>query len=250
MNTEYLQRLCNSASLECLWESHCKKMSDFGFDRLIYGCSNYVSPAGLGDFEDFIVLSNHNRDYTGKFLNDGLFRDSPMMAWALNNSGSRSWRISTERLEAGDLSDVEKQVYAFNHKMGVTAGYTISFPTASHMSKAAIALTARRGLTQDTVDEIWAAYGDEIELINGIVHLKISTLPYTRPKRALTNRQREVLEWVGLGKTVQEIATLIGRTPATVEKHLRLAREALNVDTTAQALMKASFQHQIFTIQP
>ena len=33
---------------------------------------------------------------------------------------------------------------------------------------------------------------------------------------------------------------------ATVEKHLRLARENLNADTTAQAVLKASVQNQFF----
>jgi LuxR family transcriptional regulator len=37
--------------------------------------------------------------------------------------------------------------------------------------------------------------------------------------------------------------------PATVEKHLRLAREALDVDTTAQAILKASTQNQFFLIE-
>jgi len=68
------------------------------------------------------------------------------------------------------------------------------------------------------------------------------------PRRPLTRRQREVLEWVGDGKTVQDIALLMGLTPATVEKHLRLAREALEVGTTAQAVLKASYQNQIFVL--
>ena len=72
------------------------------------------------------------------------------------------------------------------------------------------------------------------------------SLPYEHPRRALTERQREVLEWVGDGKTIQDIATLMNRKPATVEKHLRLARESLNVETTAQALLKASFLKQIY----
>jgi LuxR family transcriptional regulator len=78
------------------------------------------------------------------------------------------------------------------------------------------------------------------------VHLNILTLPYTPPNQLLTKRQREALEWVGGGKTTQDIATIMGLTPATVEKHLRLAREALNVDTTAQAVLKAALQNQMF----
>ena len=36
------------------------------------------------------------------------------------------------------------------------------------------------------------------------------------------------------------------RSYYAVEKHLRLAREALDVETTAQAVLKASLQRQIF----
>ena len=60
----------------------------------------------------------------------------------------------------------------------------------------------------------------------------------------------EVLEWVGDGKTTADIATIMGLTLATVEKHLRLARESLDVDTTAQAVLKASFQNQIYVLTP
>jgi LuxR family transcriptional regulator len=41
----------------------------------------------------------------------------------------------------------------------------------------------------------------------------------------------------------------MGLTPATIEKHLRLARDALEVETTAQAVLKASMQNQIFRIE-
>ena len=85
--------------------------------------------------------------------------------------------------------------------------------------------------------------------MNNVAHLKLTNLPYSTARRNLTSRQREALEWVGEGKTTQDIATIMGLTPATIEKHLRLAREALNVETTAQAVLKASFQNQIFVLE-
>ncbi len=78
----------------------------------------------------------------------------------------------------------------------------------------------------------------------------MTNLPLSTARKSLTNRQREALEWVGDGKTTQDIATIMGLTPATIEKHLRLAREALDVETTAQAVLKASFQNQIFVLEP
>ncbi|GAA6165304.1 hypothetical protein NBRC116590_30080 [Pelagimonas sp. KU-00592-HH] len=246
MSLDYIEALTNAHSLEALWDMHTACMADYGFDRLIYGYTNFRTDASLGSEDDFMVLSNHDRDYLDRFLGDGLYFSGPMMRWALNNTGACSWSWVAEQIENGRLSDHEMKVFRINAEMGVTAGYTISFPTISSRTKGAMAMTARRGMSQKDVDDIWERDGRFIELINNIAHLKILSLPYEYPKRALTKRQREVLEWVGDGKTIQDIATLIDRTPATVEKHLRLAREALDVETTAQALLKASFLHQIY----
>jgi len=129
------------------------------------------------------------------------------------------------------------------------AGYTISFREVSVRAKGAIALTARPGLTQADADAIWAENGREIVQMNNVAHLKITNLPFSTARKTLTKRQREALEWVGEGKTTQDIAIIMGLTPATVEKHLRLAREVLDVETTAQAVLKASFQNQIFVLE-
>ncbi len=90
---------------------------------------------------------------------------------------------------------------------------------------------------------------EEIFRLNHIAHLKITSLPETNHGRSLTKRQREVLQWVADGKTIQDIATIMGLSLATIEKHLKLARDALNVETTAQAVMKASTNNQLFLFQ-
>jgi LuxR family transcriptional regulator len=172
-----------------------------------------------------------------------------MVNWALNNEGVCSWGILAQMQSTQTLTDAERRVLAFNYKMDVTAGYTISFKSVSARSKGAIALTARRGMSQDEIDTVWEKHGRDIHLMNNIAHLKILTLPYNAPGRSLTKRQREALEWVGDGKTMQDTALLMGLTSATVEKHLRLAREALAVETTAQAVLKAAFANQMFILE-
>ena len=147
------------------------------------------------------------------------------------------------------LSPAEQRVIEFNNAMNVKVGYTISFRSVSARSKGAIALTAREGMSQDEIDAVWAEHGRDIHLMNNVAHLKILTLPYETPRRSLTKRQREALEWVGDGKTMQDIAILMGLASATVEKHLRLAREALAVETTAQAVLKAAFANQMFILE-
>lgn len=246
----HVTRITEADTMEELWSLHVDRMKGYGFDRLIYGYTRFRTAHSFGNLDDVLILSNHSRAYLDGFLKRGMYSDAPMMRWVAENDGSCSWRIITEMEASGTLSAAERRVLAFNRKMGVTAGYTISFRNGLSREKGAIGLTGRPGLTQDDVDAIWEEYGEEIESINAITHLKIMTLPRVTPRGNLTPRQREVLEWVGDGKTVQDIATIMGLTTATVEKHLRLAREALNVQTTAQAVLKAAYQNQIFIVSP
>jgi len=246
---EYLYFLSNAKSLEELWSAHTDKMAEYGFDRLLYGFTRYKTEKSLGDPEDFVILSNHEREYVDGFVAGGLYFHAPMLHWALENEGAGSWELIGRMRDSKMLSADEKRVYDFNAKMGVTVGYTISFRSVSIRSKGAISLAARKGLTQEQVDAVWDEHGADIHLMNNIAHLKILTLPYNSPARALTRRQREALEWVGDGKTMQDIAVIMGLTSATVEKHLRLAREAMAVETTAQAVLKAALHNQMFIVE-
>lgn len=250
MLVEFLETLTESPSAEDVWNRLVDKMAEYGFDRLIYGYTQFRSERSLGDIEDFLILSNHSREFLDRFLGDKLYFNAPMVRWALENDGARSWRHIEEQMERGELSPEEIAVYEFNRKMGITTGYALSFHTVSQRAKGGLALTAKAGLTHDDVDEIWAEHGANIKVICNVAHLKLINLPYSGLRRPLTKRQREALEWVGNGKTMQDIATIMDLKPATVEKHLRLAREVLDVDTTAQAVLKAAFQNQIFMLDP
>lgn len=246
---DFLDFLTSARSLEELWAGHTRQMASYGFDRLLYGYTRYRTETSLGDPEDFVILTNHSGAYVDGFVHSGLYAHAPMLRWALENEGAGSWQMIAQRLENETMTPEERQVYEFNASMDVKAGYTVSFNSDSARSKGAISLCAKPGLEQADVDAIWDEYGHEILLMNNVAHLKILTLPYSAPNRALTRRQREALEWVGDGKTTQDIALLMGLTSATVEKHLRLAREALAVETTAQAVLKASLHNQMFVLE-
>ena len=246
--TDQLLALTSARSDQELWDIHSKHMATYGFERIFYGYTRYRTSSGLGDPQDWVVLANHTPGYMEKFLEEGHIYHAPMVRWALENSGACSWRWMEDMQRADMLTDGEKRTIAFNLQHGVTCGYTISFRSLSERIRGAIALTGSVGMTQDEVEEIWSEHGNEILLANNVMHLKLLTLPYSGA-RPLTKRQKEVLQWVGDGKTTQDIAILLGLTPATVEKHLRLAREALDVETTAQAVLKAAFYNQMFVLE-
>lgn len=240
-----LQELVHDEALDTAWARLERYMAGHGFDRLLYAATHFRTITNPGDVRDALILTNYPQDYIDAYLGGGMFRDAPLVRWALENVGSISWRDVARAAQAGELTAPELAVMEFNRQRGITAGYALSFPRHSERTGYGIGLGAT-GADQDALDAVWAAHGAEIELVAGVAHLKFISLPHDHHDRALTPRQREVLELVADGKTVQDAALVLGLGAATVEKHLRLAREALDVETTAQAIRKLSTQNQFF----
>ncbi len=248
MISEYLEKLTAAQSLEDVWSLHLNKMQEYGFGRIMYGYTRYRNGTSFGDQDDLLLLSNHKSAYLDVFFGEKLFHNAPMVRWSLENEGACSWSWMREQIEAGTFTDSEMKVVEFNRRFDVTAGYSISFKSVSYRERGGIALTANPGVSQEETDAVWEKHGLDLLVMNNVAHLKIINMPWCGQRRPLTHRQREVLEWVGEGKTTQDIACILGLTSATVEKHLRLARGVLDVETTAQAVLKASVQKQIFLL--
>lgn len=249
MILDYVERVTSLTEMEDVWNFHKEVMESYGFNRVLYGFTRFRTERSLGDPQDMLVLTNHAREYIEPFLNEGLYLSAPMTLWALNNVGSSCWRQTDSDATEGRMGAMARKVWEFNKRHGLGAGYTVSFLTNSKRAKGAISLTAVPAMSFDEADEIWARHGREIEAMSNVLHLRLSAMPNPNTLRPLTPRQREALEWVGDGKTTADIAAIMGLTSATIEKHLRLAREALDVSTTAQAVLKASFLNQIFVLE-
>lgn len=249
MILEYVEKVTSLPEMQDVWEYHKQVMADFGFNRVLYGFTRFRTERSLGDPQDMLILTNHDRSYISPFLDDGLYLNAPMTLWALNNVGASSWRETEARVKNGEMNETARRIWEFNKSQGFVAGYTVSFQTNSVRAKGAISLTSIPALSFDEADKIWREHGRVIEAMSNVLHLRLTSMPNPGTRRPLTPRQREALEWVGDGKTTADIAAIMGLTPATVEKHLRLAREALDVMTTAQAVLKASFLNQIFVLE-
>lgn len=242
---DFLDQLVRTSSLQHVWHLNCVRMKTYGFDRLIYGYTKFATQHGVGELEDALFLTNHDPDYFNEFIGGKMFLHAPLTRWARQNrSGSTSWGSIWTHRES--LTREELEVISFNQQMGVTAGYTIAVPTPSPRSYALFALTGARGHSQSDLDRIWTEFGREIEVLCNLVHLKIASLPIETNRTKLSKRQLEALEWVAEGKSNQDVATIMGVSVPTIEKHLRLAREKLGVETTPQAVAKLTFLNQMY----
>lgn len=241
-----LGEIAGAASADAAFDLGLVFFRDRGFSRVNYGLTRFRTERSLGNPDDALYLSSCPPAYTKLYFTEGFFLKTPLFRWVTQNVGACTWRWVKEAYEAGTLPASEVEAVQQNHKLGVTAGISISFPVTSNRSKAALGLIADEDLDHDRVDAIWALERDAFMAVANMMHLTILQLPLVTRRRPLTDRQREVLEWVADGKTTQDIATIMGVSTAMVEKHLRLAREALDVETTAQAVAKGTLLNSIF----
>lgn len=241
-----LGRIAAASTVELIWELTVSHLRPLGFSRLNYGFTRFRNDRGIGNPDDVLFLTTGSAEYAQRYFRGGLYCRTPVYRWVERNVGYCTWRWVQEAFAAGTLTPDEMDAVRQNHILGVVAGLSISFPETSSRSKGALGMIADAGLSHDDVDAIWAEQSEAIMAVVNMMHLKISQLPMPTRRRALTNRQREALEWVADGKTAQDIAILMGVSPAMIEKHLRLARDALDVETTAQAVAKGAMLNMIF----
>lgn len=237
MIVDHLNRIARAATVRDAWSIHLEAMRSYGFDRALYVSSRFRSERSIGDLQDALLLTNHEAGYTHLMLERGLLRHAPMVH--RSDTGGVPW---TEVTADGSL---EQLALDARRRFGMTAGCDVVFRELSTGAWGAIELAAGAGLDADGVARLWASRGSEIELLCNLAHLKISHLPSWCGRQPLTPKQRRVLHWVAEGKTAMETAMIMGLSQATVEKHLRLAREALDVQTTAQAVAKAASWNQL-----
>ncbi len=245
-----LNRIAAASSIDEAWGMATNHFACMGFERVNYGFTRFRHLKTIGDPDDALFLSTCDADYVKRYFRGGFYARTPVFRWAERSSGACTWTWVKEAYEAGKLSPDEADAVRQNVGMGVTAGISISFPEMSSRSKGALGLIANAGLSHADVDQIFASRQEEILAVANMMHLTIVHLPQLSRHRALSPRQREALEWVADGKTTQDVALLMGVSPAMVEKHLRLAREALAVETTAQAVAKGALLNMIFQRLP
>jgi DNA-binding CsgD family transcriptional regulator len=245
-----LNRIAAAQRIDDAWDLATRYFAELGFARVNYGFTRFKHLKTIGDPEDALFLTTCDADYVKRYFQGGFYAKTPVFRWAEHNAGICTWAWVKEAFEAGRLAPEEAEAVRQNAALGIVAGMSVSFPEVLSRSKGALGLIANPGLSPEAVETIFAARREEILAVANMLHLTIVHLPQLSRHRALSPRQREALEWVADGKTTQDVALLMGVSPAMVEKHLRLAREALAVETTAQAVAKGALLNMIFQRMP
>lgn len=239
-----LHEILCASDIETVWALCTGYFRQLGLSNVIYGYSPDSTGLAMGAVADMLLLSTMDHDFLTELLGGRHFSRSLTYQWAIANVGIASFSMA-----AAQVDDPERvytpQSLAFFARYGVETGFSVGFPPIRARGRGVMTVLGPADRGQDWVDHLLTLRGKEIQVVATVAHRMMATLPDPRARR-LTERQREVLEWLAQGKSLGDVACIMGLSMATVEKHLRLARAALGVETTAHALVKATFLNQMF----
>ena len=235
-----VNNMIRAQTTEEVWTYYADAVTALGFDKLLYGGTRMpTEDRKIGNIRDALILQRGPQAYADVYLGEELYLHSPTYGWAAKNTGFCSW-AAARRSFRGLPRPAHLKIMALNAKFGIKAGYVGSLNDTVRGMHGVIGMSPVEQLDQDATDVLWEKVGENIEMLSNLLQLRIASLPMSGARRPLTSRQREALHWFAHGKTMQDIADIMDLSAATVEKHLRMAREALDATTTAHAVQKAT----------
>lgn len=234
-----ISEILDADSIDLAWTRFCDALETYGFDKILYGGTRIPTKGIIGNVADALILHRGPQEYADIYLGEELYLHSPTYEWAEHNTGFVSWPEAAAQY-GGTLTPQQMRILQLNMQFGAISGYVGSLKGVVPGMRGVIGLSPSDGADQARADEMWALDGKDIEMLCQLMHVRIASLPQTGQRRPLTSRQREALQWCAQGKTMQDIATIMNLSIGTIEKHLRMARDSLDAQTTAHAVQKAT----------
>ncbi|MFV0386145.1 helix-turn-helix transcriptional regulator [Paracoccus sp. (in: a-proteobacteria)] len=236
MLTDFVHSLIGAETAAEIASCYFGAMRSLGFENVVYVVGPVDPRHGATRCDMFTNLPDGLMRKT-----DGDFTSAPWVKWGMSHSVSTTLAAlgSTDRLRD------PLQLTALLRDSGLAAARIIGLHDGVTRQRGVLFLNPFTGAVAKDLAPIWTRTQDEVMGHSWLLHLRVAAMRHHAPRHALTPRQREVLSWAAAGKTVAEIAMILGLTRATVEKHMRLARETLDANSTAQAVLKAHLSHQL-----
>jgi LuxR family transcriptional regulator len=231
---------------QALWAILHRDLAQFGFERVFYA-STQRRPAN-GEFtpRDAVIRSSYGKEFDDYFVDGGAFLSDVTTQWALDSVGAVSWGLTRRLSRRGQMTARQQGVHDRSRALGIVNGYTASLRSTGTSLVSGFGLCAEETTTQNRVDDIWRRHGPDILAALTTYDTCARGQPRYPDEEELSTRQREVLEWAGDGKCIDDISTILSLHRSTVVKHMREARERLGVATTLQAVARAALQGQIY----
>ncbi|MBK1795945.1 LuxR family transcriptional regulator [Devosia sp. WQ 349] len=195
-------------------------------------------PAPGHDFQPYVLISNWPETWLSRYVSERYVHIDPVVQHCFSTNLPFDWREAPL-----DRSPESGQVLYDFKVHGIAYGYCVPIQLASGVQG-----FASFGGPKDSVD---SAGQIQLHLLALHVYAQIRKLNVSRhqlPKRrAITQREAEVLKWAALGKTAAEIADITALSVRTVNQHCENAQRRLGTHNRIHTVVEA-IRHKLITL--
>lgn len=173
------------------------------------------------------LISSYPKSWTDHYFQEGYDKIDPVLQEPRNTSRMFLWDGREAR---SAKSAKERRLFDDALSFKIRTGLTVRIPSSQNQFAAFTLAVDDRSLGLDRFIE---TSQDMLEMVGLTYHAHVSaarigrTAPNGLQGSPLTQRERQCLAWISDGKTMQDIAQLLGVTPRGVKFHLDNARRNL-----------------------
>ncbi|PZP55886.1 MAG: hypothetical protein DI586_05395 [Micavibrio aeruginosavorus] len=206
---------------------------NYGYDRVIF---SIVRDIDLGpEYSQHGVLQNYPMEWHDYYMASGYREIDPVHAYVAQTSDVFAWDTLEEKL--GGLTAKQKLCLSEAAEAGIRNG--ICAPTANTLAKLS-------GIAVATTEEKDAAHIDH-DLLDAYARqfykcfkrLALKDAPLPVRNITLSSREQQILRWLALGKTDEEIGGILSINIGTVRFHTQSLFKKLEVHNRPYAVLKA-----------
>jgi LuxR family quorum sensing-dependent transcriptional regulator len=226
---DFVQRLQQLTDYDEVCRQITTELAWFGFSCV----TSWSLPGPGGHAADGVVLNTRPQEYVDRYCEKNYVAHDPAVLELRKTLNPFSWSDIRGRR---DLSKAQKTILDEAREFGARDGFIIPIVTLS----GSMALFSPCGLEPDLSERARAA----VEVIGVYSHhaLRRSLMQHQRHEAVhtpLTPREREIMQWVAMGKTDEEIADILSIGTTTVTSHVEHAKQKLDAFRRTYAVVQA-----------
>src|ERR1700704_3446952 len=226
---DFVQRLQKLTSYDDICRHVVTELEWFGFTHV----SSISFPGPDREATQCILMNTRPREYIDRYIEKNYVVRDPVVTELRRTVNPYSWSDVRARR---DLSKSEKAILDEGREFAARDGLTIPIVNLS----GSMSLFCPCGLDPDLSERARAA----LEIIGIYSHhaLKRALVHKQREDAAhtpLTPREREIMQWVAVGKTDDEIADILSIGTTTVTSHVENAKPKLDAFRRTYAVVQA-----------
>ena len=211
-----------------IWALSQSELKWYGLDYLTI----WYMPLSRQTISETLCFNSRPEDYTKHYDDKQLVTRDPVVTAMRSTRKSLTW----DEVRRRGLSREEQNILAEAIDFGATDGLTIPVVTAS----GCLGVISPCGFQPNLSERARSA----IEIVSLYAHqaLQRITPPHSRAsheRTPLTAREREIMRWVAMGKTNDEIGSILTIQGSTVKTLLARAQEKLDAVNRTYAVVQA-----------